>query len=488
MLWASGVEYRPLYSKNANFDSSEVLRMLDAENIQYELSSDSGLIMVPHAEVARIRMVLAAKGLKEQLPSGFDSLTENMAVGESQFMENARYKHALEGELARSIVTIDAISAARVHLAIPKESLFKRRDSEKPTASVVTNLINGMSLKPDQVDAIINIVSGAVIGMKAENVRVVDQYGRLLSSKLNSGDIAYSTSKQTEFKQTIENRLIDQASDMLTPVLGSSNFRVQIASDVNFSKVEETEEVYSNPVVRTETTLSDSKDAGAALGIPGSLSNTPPVTDEPEGEQEAPKNTRNEATRNYAVGGKVIKTQHQQGIVEKLYVSVVVNETEGAQWTPEQLNNIQSMVTASIGFNEARGDVINVSAMPFIATEGLISAELPWHENPAYMLIAKYVFVTLIILLLLLVLLRPMMKHLIESSEDKNGTNEINDDKEVNNSILTNANNGLGKAVLDLPSPDSAIEEQIEHLRLIANTDPNRAGEILKSWMKGESN
>lgn len=485
MLWASGTEYRPLYSKNANFDSSEVLRLLDEEKIQYELNADSGLILVPHDDVARIRMFLASKGLKEQLPSGFDALTENMTVGESQFMENARYKHALEGELARSIVTIDAINASRVHLAIPKESLFKRRDSDKPTASVVTNIINGMALKPEQVDAIINIVSGAVIGMKPENVKVVDQYGRLLSSKLNSGDIAFSTSKQSEFKQQIENRLIEQASDMLTPVLGASNFRVQIASEIDFSKTEETQETYENPVVRSESLLSDSQGANAALGVPGSLSNSPPVTDGEATQTPESNNVRNESNRTYAVGGRVIKTQHQQGNLKKLFVSVVLNQNTQQQWGDESINTVRTMVSNAVGLQVERGDEISIAIMPFIAADGLITGDVPWYQNPSYLAIARYTFITLITILLLAFVLRPMVNHLIASSKETNNTDLIPTEKSLNDNEPLSENNKLQRMVIDLPSPDSAIENQIEHLRLIADTDPERVSEILQTWMKG---
>lgn len=485
MLWASGTEYRPLYSKNANFDSSEVLRLLDEEKIQYELNADSGLILVPHDDVARIRMFLASKGLKEQLPSGFDALTENMTVGESQFMENARYKHALEGELARSIVTIDAINASRVHLAIPKESLFKRRDSDKPTASVVTNIINGMALKPEQVDAIINIVSGAVIGMKPENVKVVDQYGRLLSSKLNSGDIAFSTSKQSEFKQQIENRLIEQASDMLTPVLGASNFRVQIASEIDFSKTEETQETYENPVVRSESLLSDSQGANAALGVPGSLSNSPPVTDGEATQTPESNNVRNESNRTYAVGGRVIKTQHQQGNLKKLFVSVVLNQNTQQQWGDETINTVRTMVSNAVGLQVERGDEISIAIMPFIAADGLITGDVPWYQNPSYLAIARYTFITLITILLLAFVLRPMVNHLIASSKETNNTDLIPTEKSLNDNQPLSENSKLQRMVIDLPSPDSAIENQIEHLRLIADTDPERVSEILQTWMKG---
>ncbi|MBD1573427.1 flagellar M-ring protein FliF [Vibrio sp. S17_S38] len=487
MLWGAGTEYRPLYSKNTNFDSSQVLQMLDAENIKYELSQDSGVIMVPHDEVARIRMVLAAKGLKERLPSGFDSLTANSSVGESQFMETAKYRHALEGELARSIVTIDAVNAARVHLAIPKESLFKRKDSEQARASVVANIINGMDLKPNQVDAIINIVAGAVIGLKVENVRVIDQFGRLLSSDLNAGDIAYSSTKQTDFKHKTEQGLVKQASDMLTPVLGLSNFRVQVSSDMDFSKVEETEELYSNPVMRKERTLLDTNNSDLALGIPGSLSNSPPVTGEAAPTSPTNEKTRNETNRDYAVRGKVIKTQHQQGVIEKLNVSVVLNQASAADggWTQAQLDSVTNIVKTAVGFDTARGDVINVTSMPFIAATGLVSNQYAWYENPSYQTIGRYLFIALISLLLVIFVLRPLVRTITnehnKSDQNLQGMSDLDIDVEQDKKLPSVINNSNFDT--ELPSPDSALDVQIQHLRMIADKDPNRVSEILKTWM-----
>ena len=238
MLWTSAERFRPLYSQSANYDSSQVLQMLDEESIKYQLSQDDGQILVPERDVAKIRMVLASKGLKEQLPSGFESLDNSKSLGESQFMESARYRHALEGELARSISTMSAVSLARVHLAIPKESLFMREEAEQPRASVIVHIINGMDLKPAQVESVINLVSGAVIGLKSEHVRVIDQHGRLLSNDATVGDITVTTGKQTDYKRNVERTLVAQATDMLTPILGASNFRVQIASDIDFSKID----------------------------------------------------------------------------------------------------------------------------------------------------------------------------------------------------------------------------------------------------------
>ncbi|NOH34284.1 flagellar basal-body MS-ring/collar protein FliF [Vibrio chagasii] len=500
MLWTSSERFRPLYSKSANFDSSQVLHMLDEESIRYQLSQDDGQILVPEGDVAKIRMILASKGLKEQLPSGFDSLDSSKSLGESQFMENARYRHALEGELARSITTMSAVSLARVHLAIPKESLFMRDDAEQPRASVIVHIINGMDLKPTQVESIINLVSGAVIGLKSEHVRVVDQHGRLLSNDATVGDITVTTGKQSDYKRNLEKTLVAQATDMLTPILGAANFRVQIASDIDFSKVEETEEIYADPVVRKETLLSDMNESSMALGIPGALSNTPPVTDgEPQPEPNAKVN-RSETSRDYAVSGKVRHTQHQQGVLQSLSVSIVVNDLANPNqtWTPEELTNVENVVRSAIGFNTERGDSIHITHFPFVIASIPEQAPIAWFENTHIMQPLKYLLGVMLSGLMIMVVLRPLAQYLTKSAEQEELEAEsmeyddvITKEERAADAALQSKLESLGidatgiKALDDnLPSADSPLEVQIKHLKLIAKEDPNRVAEILRTWIQ----
>ncbi|MFC5077016.1 Flagellar M-ring protein [Vibrio thalassae] len=500
MLWTSAERFRPLYSKSANFDSSQVLQLLDEESIRYQLSQDDGQILVPEGDVAKIRMILASKGLKEQLPSGFDSLDSSKSLGESQFMENARYRHALEGELARSITTMSAVSLARVHLAIPKESLFMRDDGEQPRASVIVHIINGMDLKPTQVESVINLVSGAVIGLKSEHVRVVDQHGRLLSNDATVGDITVTTGKQSDYKRNLERTLVAQATDMLTPILGASNFRVQIASDIDFSRIEETEEIYADPVVRKETLLNDVNESSMALGIPGALSNTPPVTDgEPQPEPNAKVN-RSETSRDYAVSGKVRHIQHQQGVLQNLSVSIVVNDLANANqtWTSQELTNVENVVRSAIGFNEARGDTIHITHFPFVVASIPEQAPVAWFENTNIMQPLKYLLGVMLSGLMIMVVLRPLAQYLTKAAEQEEQEAEsmeyddvITKEERAAEAALQSKLESLGidatgiKALDDnLPSADSPLEVQIKHLKLIAKEDPNRVAEILRTWIQ----
>ncbi len=504
MLWTSAEGYRPLYSTSSNYDSSQVLQLLDQSGLKYELNSDNGQIMVPTNEVAKTRMILAAKGLKQQLPSGFDTLASNDSLGESQFMETARYRHALEGELARSIVTMESIAVARVHLAIPKASLFKRKDQEQARASVMVQLLDGMDLKSGQVDSIVNLVSGAIIGLKAENVRVVDQYGRLLSKDSSLDDLAVSTNRQTDYRRNIEKHLVSQASDMLTPILGASNFRVQVSAKVDFSKRQETEETYGAPVVRAETTMSDQNNGSLALGIPGALSNTPPVTDEQaQNGQNGSNASRNEAKREYAVGGKVTHVQHQQGIVEKLTISVIVNESMAGDsgWSDATLERMQNVVRSAIGYEEERGDVIYVTSFPFVASNMPDAEQMAWYKDQDILQPIKYLFGTIVAILLIVLVLRPLAQYLTKS--DSPEFDELADSLEAGSAemaalgdsssasaSLESRSDSLAldaagiKAMDDnLPESDSPLEVQIQHLKMIAQNDPKRVTEILRTWM-----
>ncbi len=297
-LWSSSQSFRPLYGQQEQFDVGDIVSVLEAESISYRLQEQNGQVLVPEGEVARVRMLLAAKGIKAKLPTGLDSLQEDSSLGTSQFMETARYRHGLEGELVRTIIALNAVSNARVHLAIPRQTLFVRQNGEAPSASVMLELKAGEDLKPEQVEAIINLVVGSVTGMKPEFVSVIDQYGRLLSADVASGDSGKVNAKYLDYQKNLEKQVIQRAADMLTPIVGPSNFRVQVAADMDFSRVEETQEILDNtPVVQNEHTVQNNSIDQIALGIPGSLSNQPPVTGEKPTQDSQNSNARSEINR-----------------------------------------------------------------------------------------------------------------------------------------------------------------------------------------------
>lgn len=243
ILWTSSKNYVPLYGKQELYDTANIMEMLEKEQVPFRLEKSSGQILVPENQLAHVRMALAARGVRAAMPAGLEGLDNVTGLGTSEFMEGARYRHALEGELARTIISLDAVRSARVHLAIPKRTLFVGRDEEKPSASVMLDLQPGQAMEPGQVEAIANLVAGSISGMKPGAVTIVDQAGQLLSAELgDKAGFGKQSVQQMEYVRKLEQYIRQRANDMLYPMLGTGNFRVQIAADVNFNAVEETQQ------------------------------------------------------------------------------------------------------------------------------------------------------------------------------------------------------------------------------------------------------
>jgi len=506
-LWSSSQGFRPLYGHNEQFDVGEVVSVLEAEGIDYRLQDQNGQVLVSEDEVARARMLLAAKGIKAKLPTGLDSLKEDSSLGTSQFMETARYRHGLEGELVRTIIALNAVSNARVHLAIPRQTLFVRQQGETPSASVMVELKPGSDLKPEQVEAIVNLVVGSVIGMKPESVSVIDQYGRLLSADVGSTESGKVNAKYLEYQRNVEQQIIKRAADMLTPILGSSNFRVQVAADMDFSRVEETQEILdNNPVVSNEHTVHDNSIDQIALGVPGSLSNQPPVTGEQPTQDSQNTNARAEIKRQYAVGSSVRRTQFQQGQIKKLNVSVLLNSVvapDGSAWTNQEKSELSEMIMEAVGINAERGDSFSLSSFNFTPIEIEAPPEIPWWQDPTVQQPLRYVIGGMLGLAMIMFVLRPLVMHLTgadrrnlelevpslldePSYEDVQTKSDREYEENLNRRLAEkgiSTSNGLDVSSELLPPPGSPLEIQLKHLQLIANEEPQRVAEILKQWV-----
>ncbi|NUW68140.1 flagellar basal-body MS-ring/collar protein FliF [Vibrio coralliilyticus] len=506
-LWSSTQSYRPLYSQQERFDTGEIVSVLESEGINYRLQEQNGQVLVPEGEVARIRMLLAAKGVKAKLPTGLDSLKEDSSLGTSQFMETARYRHGLEGELIRTIISLNAVSNARVHLAIPRQTLFVRQNSEAPSASVMLELKPGEDLKPEQVEAIINLIVGSVTGMKPEQVSVIDQYGRLLSADVASAEAGKVNAKYLEYQKNVEKQIIQRASDMLTPIVGPSNFRVQVAADLDFSQVEETQEILDNtPIVRNEHTISNNSIDQIALGVPGTLSNQPPVTGEVPTQDSQNTNARSEVNRQYAVGSSVRRTHYQQGQIEKLSVSVLLNEAaapNGTAWTADEKAEISTMVTDAVGIAADRGDSLSLMSFSFTPLAIEAPPTIPWWQDPTIQQPMRYVIGGMLGMAMIFFVLRPLIMHLtgadmrsqeLEFAEpqeepifDNLQTREEREREEALNRKLSEkgiaASSGLDVGNDMLPPAGSPLEIQLKHLQLIANEEPERVAEVLKQWV-----
>lgn len=506
-LWSSSQSFRPLYSQQERFDIGEIISVLESEGISYRMQEQNGQVLVPEGEVAHIRMLLASKGVKAKLPTGLDSLKEDSSLGTSQFIETARYRHGLEGELVRTIMSLNAVANARVHLAIPRQTLFVRQNTENPSASVLLELKPGEDLKTEQVEAIINLVVGSVTAMKPEFVSVIDQYGRLLSADVASPEAGKVNAKYLEYQKSVEKQIIQRAADMLTPIVGPSNFRVQVAADLNFSQVEETQEILDNaPVVRNEHTIQNNSIDQIALGVPGSLSNQPPVTGETPTNDNQNSNARSEVNRQYAVGSSVRRTQYQQGQIQKLSVSVLLNSQaapDGLAWTDADKTQISTMVMDAVGISNTRGDSLSLMSFNFTPIEIDAPPALPWWQDATVQQPLRYVIGGMLGLAMIFFVLRPLTMHLtgadkpvpelgfaepkIEPEYDNLQTREEREREEVLNRKLSEkgitVSSGLDVNSDMLPPADSPLETQLKHLQLIANEEPERVSEILKQWV-----
>lgn len=507
-LWSSSQSFRPLYSQQERFDIGEIVSVLESEGVSYRMQEQNGQVLVPEGEVAKVRMLLASKGVKAKLPTGLDSLKEDSSLGTSQFMETARYRHGLEGELVRTIMSLNSVANARVHLAIPRQTLFVRQNSENPSASVMLELKPGEDLKSEQVEAIINLVVGSVTAMKPEFVSVIDQYGRLLSADVASAEAGKVNAKYLEYQKNVEKQIIQRAADMLTPIVGPSNFRVQVAADMDFSQVEETQEILDNaPVVRNEHTIHNNSVDQIALGVPGSLSNQPPVTgEEVETNDSQNTNARSEVNRQYAVGSSVRRTQYQQGQIEKMSVSVLLNSKaspDGVAWSEADKEQISNMIMDAVGISAARGDSLSLMSFNFTPIEIDAPPALPWWQDPTVQQPIRYVIGGLLGLAMIFFVLRPLIMHLTgvdkpvpeldfaepqeEPDYDNLQTREEREHEEVLDRRLSekgiSTSSGLDVNSDMLPPAGSPLEIQLKHLQLIANEEPERVAEILKQWV-----
>lgn len=509
VMWMQGDDYRPLYGRMDNLDAANVVDVLEQNQIKFKVDENSGAILVASEDVHMARLKLAEFGLPSSPSQGFELMDKEQPLGTSQFVENTRYQRSIEGELARTITSITSIRSARVHLAIPKKTVFVR-DVANPTASVFVEVFAGRDVEPAQVKAIMNLVASSVPGMKMADVTVVDQHGNLISTGEDSADLLMAA-KQHQYSKEVESSVIKRINGILEPVVGGGNFRAEVSADIDFTAVEQAAETFNPdlPAIRSEQTLNESRRAGdAAAGIPGALTNQPPGTAEaPEQIDPAtgqpvvppvPTNNREQATRNYELDRTVSYTKHQQGTLKRLTVAVVVDDkvvknADGTEtmlpWTENELERLSILVRDAVGFSAVRGDSVNVlnSAFANRVVDADIGMELPWWEVWIIPNI-KYIASILIVLLIVFGLLRPMFKSL-----SKQG-GAFAEQEEARQLAALEAAGGLdgmsdetvtltGGSALLLPSPEQGYEEQLNAIKGLIADDPGRVAQVVKQWI-----
>lgn len=514
VMWIQGGDYRPLYGHMDAKDISNVMDVLDQNQIKYKLDQRSGALLVESDDVHLARLKLAEFGMPSDGNMGFELMDKEQPLGTSQFVENTRYQRSIEGELARTITNITSIRSARVHLAIPKKTVFVR-DAAKPTASVFVEVFAGRSVEPAQVKAIMNLVASSVPDMKMADVTVVDQHGTLLSTGEDSADLLLA-SKQHQYSVEVENSVIKRINSILEPVIGNGKFRAEVSADIDFTAVEQAAEVFNPdlPAVRSEQTLQEVKTGGdSAGGIPGALTNQPPGTAAQAPEQIDPvtgqpiaakpaSNNREQSTKNYELDRTVSYTKHQQGTLKRLTVAVVVDdkitlnedgEEERTSWTADELNRLSILVRDAVGFSAVRGDSVNVLNTPFVST-GIAAAdaeieEVPWWQQ--WLMDNMRLLASIIVVLVVVFgLLRPMFRSL-----SKQG-GALAEQEEARQLAALEAAGAVGMdgfsdetvtltggSALMLPGPENSYEHQITAIKGLIADDPGRVAQVVKKWV-----
>ena len=511
-IWGQTPDYRVLYSNLSDRDGGAIIDSLQQLNIPYKFADGGGALMIPADMVHEARLKLASQGLPKGGTVGFE-LMENQKFGITQFAEQVNYQRALEGELARSVQSIGAVASARVHLAIPKPSVFIK-EQQKPSASVVLTLRGGRLLDSSQVNAIVHLISSSVPDMAAKNVTIVDQDGTLLSAITDDNGLGLD-SKQVKYVQQIEQNYIKRIEAILTPLLGAENVRAQVTASIDFSRTEQTAETYkpnqspNDSSIRSQQTTETLNGQGlSASGVPGALSNQPPVpatapivsppSDQQTGET-TPKidNLHKESTTNYEVDRTISHTISPVGIIKRLSVAVVVNnhkttdpkgkvsfrplsDTEKAQ--------IDNLVKDAVGFDPSRGDSLNVQNVAF-NDEKEIVPELPFWQNPEFIELAKqalkYLTITAIMLFVVFKVIKPAFRPLQPfRSEDDDAVHHL---PGAGHAAGEHAAEGAAAetAAAEYAPPIAPYEQNLNIARQIAQQDPKIVASVIKDWVNG---
>ncbi|MDB6001512.1 MAG: flagellar MS-ring protein, partial [Rhizobacter sp.] len=318
LLWHDQSAYKPVFGAREKVGAAEMMAVLDAEHVPYRLHPDSGQVLVPEAQLGRVRMLLAAKGVTARLPAGLELMDRNDPLGVSQFVQDVRFRRGLEGELAQSIATLDAIDAARVQLSIAKSTSFVSSDGEKSSASVVLSLKAGHTLVPEQIAAIVNLVAGSVASLAPQRVSLVDQAGNYLSSHIDLAE-GFDGSGGADGARRYQEDARRQVHDLLDGVIGGDNFKVTATALVDNDRVEETVEKYGEaPKVTSEATRDEQDRNRMAMGVPGSLSNRPvPPPNSASGPEDGSAR-KNATTRQYAYDRSIVQTRKARGGLARL--------------------------------------------------------------------------------------------------------------------------------------------------------------------------
>ncbi|MGE5652427.1 MAG: flagellar basal-body MS-ring/collar protein FliF [Bacillota bacterium] len=523
-MWGQQPDYRVLFSNYSDRDGGAIVASLQQMNVPYKFAEGGGAILVPADRVHDARLKLASQGLPKGGNVGFE-LMENQRLGVSQFLEQVNFQRALEGELARSIQSVAAVQAARVHLALPKNSVFVR-DQQKPTASVLLNLHPGRALDRQQVSAIVHLVASSVPELSTKNVTVVDQEGNLLSETGKQPGANGLDPTQLKYVQELQQSIVHRIESIITPIVGANNVRAEATADVDFSTSEQAAEMYKpnqgdNPAAVRSQHSSEMRNGGnTASGVPGALTNQPPapatapLTTPPgapatanaaasaNGANGATASgpTQRDSTVNYEVDKTVRYVQQPMGGIKRLSVAVVVNYKrvveKGGKVAYKPLSDaekaqIADLVKEAMGYNKERGDSLNVVNSPFAGLDKEAQAEPPIWKQPEMLDLAKeagkYLLIALVTLFMYFKLLRPLLDRLTAKEEEKTEALPAPVLDEEGNPIpqpAASAIDDLSDLNDDEATPAiSNYQRRLEAAKRLAKENPKVVANVVKEWV-----
>ena len=502
IMWASRPDFSPLVDNLGDSDISAISSILSANEIPYKIDNVTGNLLVANDKKQQARMLISAEGLPNASPLGYELLKNDSALGTSQFLETARYQHALETELSRSISSMRNINSARVHLALPKRTAFMRK-KERTSASVMVKVAGGRQLDKDQVNSIAYLVSSSVAYLDVSNVTVVDQWGNLLSSSGTDKRLEASQ-KHFEYKNEIETMYVDRIESMLAPIFGYGRVKVQVNAEMDFTRIESTQELFDSDQIKVRSEqITDQQQTGlaGAVGIPGALTNQPPAAgtvdptpaDEEQAASQAPINSNRNSVRNYELDKTIRHVQQPIGEIQKITVAVVADDwitldEEGAEvrteLSGEDFALIRGIVREAIGFNEDRGDSVSVYNKSFqnISVEEI--PELPIWKQDWFVTLLKQVLAGLAVLILIFTVVKPTMKtlqaRLIDTATSTDtqllAIENSNVDSRSDSGVSEDAQKALGQMYPN-------YVEQLAMAKQLVEQDSKQVAKVVKNWV-----
>jgi flagellar M-ring protein FliF len=516
-LWTKGPTYSVLYATLPDAEAAAVTKALSAAGIEYRVDPGSGSLSIPAERIHEARMLLAEQGTLST--GGFANLAQENGFGMSQFMEGARYQHALEQELARTISSMQQVASARVHIASARNSTFIR-DRTPGRASVFLQLRSGRRLSSEQVDSIVNLVGSAVPDIDTSQITVVDQGGRLLSSPRGRDEFA-AREQLMDFARQLEEMYAQRVEALISPLVGPGRVRAEVSAQVDMSASEEAREQFSpqSAVVRSEQISEDrSGQSTVAIGVPGSASNqaapapaqAPPgapaqaAATTPGAAATSATPTSTQATRNYEIDRTVAYTRQPAGRLRRVSVAVLVDniQVQGrdgrfteAPLTREQIDRITTLVKDAVGFDAARGDSVSVVNSPWRGEPRVPEGEmesLPIWEQAWFLDVLKLAAGLLALVMLVLFVVRPLLQRLTDILAPPRSESELDDDylpaifEAAGAGGLAKAGgeggDGVGGEPGAKPAGVTKYEQNVQAARALVQGDSARVAQVVRKW------